>query len=40
MISVVVIALWTVLKGLERRLEDLEDREHPDFKIVETGHNT
>ena len=36
-ISIVIGALGRVPKGLERRLVELINRDHPDYSIVEIG---
>ena len=40
MIPLVVGALGTILKGLVKRLKDLEIRDHPDYNITEISQNT
>ena len=42
-IPIVICAIGTVTKGLVQGLEDLEikrRREHPNYNIIEIGHNT
>ena len=40
MAPIVVSALGMVFEGLERGLEQLDNRFHPDYSIVEIGQNT